>query len=63
MNQVVTTGTWRARDGEEDAFQTRRRDWTPWEFERACRALTRQGFRVNKAATAPQEPRPAAATG
>ena len=48
-------------DGEEDAFQTRRRDWTPWEFERACRALTRQGFGVNKAATAPQEPRPAAA--
>jgi len=20
-------------------LQTRRRDWTPWEFERACRAL------------------------
>ena len=25
----------------------------PWEFERACRALSRQGFGVNKAATAP----------
>ncbi|MFL5736136.1 MAG: hypothetical protein ACJ76P_02215 [Actinomycetota bacterium] len=22
-----------------DPLQTRRRDWTPWEFERACRAL------------------------
>ena len=48
-------------DGEEDALQTRRRDWTPWEFERACRALSRQGFGVNKAATAPTEARPAAA--
>ena len=48
---------------DEEILQMRRRDWTPWEFERACRALTRQGFRVSKAATAPQDPRPAAATG
>jgi hypothetical protein len=50
-------------DGEEDALQTRRRDWTPWEFERACRGLSRQGFGVSKVATAPTEARPAAATG
>ena len=36
-------------DGEEDAFQSRRRDWTPWEFERACRALSRtRGYRVHR---------------
>jgi hypothetical protein len=23
----------------DDPFQIRRRDWTPWEFERACRSL------------------------
>jgi hypothetical protein len=47
-------------DGEEDAFQTRRRDWTPWEFERACRGLSRHGFGVRKTATAPADERPAA---
>ena len=36
-------------DGEEDALQSRRRDWTPWEFERACRALSRtRGYRVHR---------------
>jgi hypothetical protein len=31
----------------EDGFQTRRRDWTPWEFERACRSFARQnGYRA-----------------
>jgi len=48
-------------DGEEDAFQTRRRDWTPWEFERACRGLSRHGFGVRKTATVPADERPAAA--
>jgi hypothetical protein len=24
-----------------EALQSRRRDWTPWEFERACRNLAR----------------------
>ncbi len=24
---------------EQDVLQMRRRDWTPWEFERACRNL------------------------
>ena len=26
-------------DQEQDVLQMRRRDWTPWEFERACRNL------------------------
>jgi hypothetical protein len=47
-------------DGEEDAFQSRRRDWTPWEFERACRELSREGFDVRRAATTPPEIRRAA---
>ena len=43
-------------DGEEDAFQSRRRDWTPWEFERACRALARtRGYRVSKTPSEPVE--------
>lgn len=29
-------------DEDEDAFQSRRRDWTPWEFERSCRNLARR---------------------
>jgi hypothetical protein len=27
--------------GGEDSMESRRRDWTPWEFERACRNLAR----------------------
>jgi len=43
-------------DGDEDAFQIRRRDWTPWEFERACRALGRtRGYRVERTASEPVE--------
>ena len=35
-------------DEDEDALQVRRRDWTPWEFERACLALTSaRGYRVH----------------
>jgi hypothetical protein len=42
--------------GDEDAFQIRRRDWTPWEFERACRALGRtRGYRVERTASEPVE--------
>lgn len=34
---------------DDDAFQSRRRDWTPWEFERASRALAYEmGFRVER---------------
>lgn len=32
-------------DGE--SFQVRRRDWTPWEFEQACRSFAKQhGFQA-----------------
>ena len=34
-------------DGE--SFQVRRRDWTPWEFERACRSFAKQhGYRARR---------------
>ncbi|HEY1329915.1 MAG TPA: hypothetical protein VGH10_00400 [Actinomycetota bacterium] len=43
-------------DEDDDAFQSRRRDWTPWEFERACRALARtRGYRVRKTPSEPVE--------
>jgi hypothetical protein len=43
-------------DDQADAFQSRRRDWTPWEFERACRALGRtRGYRVERTASEPVE--------
>jgi hypothetical protein len=32
------------REHETDVLQMRRREWTPWEFERACRTL---GGRLN----------------
>ena len=28
--------------GEDDPLHSRRRDWTPWEFERSCRNLARR---------------------
>jgi hypothetical protein len=35
--------------GQEEEFQIRRRDWTPWEFERACWALAhRMGYSVER---------------
>ena len=41
---------------DEDAFQVRRRDWTPWEFERACRALAQtRGYRVQRTPSEPVE--------
>ncbi|HYU57190.1 MAG TPA: hypothetical protein VEO00_03970 [Actinomycetota bacterium] len=48
-------------DEDEDAFQIRRRDWTPWEFERACVALARtRGYRVHMTPSEPVEARPQA---
>ena len=48
-------------DDEEDAFQTRRRDWTPWEFERACRAMAHElGYRVEQTPSQAVEAREAA---
>ncbi|HEX9236789.1 MAG TPA: hypothetical protein VF972_10980, partial [Actinomycetota bacterium] len=48
-------------DEDEEAFQSRRRDWTPWEFERACRALAHaMGYRVEQTPSQPVEARGAA---
>ena len=42
-----------------DVLQTRRRDWNPWEFERACRNLAhRLGYGVRRVETGPVEGRP-----
>ena len=42
----------------EDGFQTRRRDWTPWEFERACMAFARrEGYRCKRVPNAAVEER------
>lgn len=44
--------------GSEEALQTRRRDWTPWEFERACRNLShRLSASVRRVETGPVEDR------
>jgi hypothetical protein len=46
--------------GQDEEFQIRRRDWTPWEFERACLALAhRMGYRVERTASEDVERRPA----
>ena len=49
--------------GEEqtpEVLQTRRRDWTPWEFERACRNLAqRLQAHVRRVETGPVEGFPA----
>ena len=39
-------------------LQSRRRDWTPWEFERACRNLShRLSATVKRVETGPVEAR------
>ena len=49
-------------DQRDDVLQTRRRDWTPWEFERACRNLAhRLQANVRRVETGPVEDRKAAA--
>ena len=41
-----------------DVLQMRRRDWTPWEFERACRNLAhRLQAQVRRVETGPVEQR------
>jgi hypothetical protein len=43
----------------ESGLTTRRRDWTPWEFERACRNLAHKlGCTVKRVETGPVEERP-----
>ena len=45
-------------DQEDDVLQMRRRDWTPWEFERACRNLShRLSATVKRVETGPVEGR------
>ena len=44
--------------GSDDGMDVRRRDWTPWEFERACRAFaTKMGYRAERTPNAPVEER------
>ena len=46
-------------DESDDVLQMRRRDWTPWEFERACRNLShRLSATVKRVETGPVEARP-----
>ena len=43
-------------DQEKEVLQMRRRDWTPWEFERACRNLAhRLQAHVRRVETGPVE--------
>ena len=43
---------------QDDVLQMRRRDWTPWEFERACRNLShRLSATVRRVETGPVEAR------
>jgi hypothetical protein len=45
-------------DQRDDVLQMRRRDWTPWEFERACRNLShRLSATVRRVETGPVEAR------
>ena len=45
-------------DYQDDVLQMRRRDWTPWEFERACRNLShRLSATVRRVETGPVEAR------
>ena len=47
-------------DQEQDVLQMRRRDWTPWEFERACRNLAhRLQAQVKRVETGPVDGWPA----
>jgi hypothetical protein len=47
-------------EGDGEPMAVRRRDWTPWEFERACRALAQaRGCRVVRTPTGPVESREA----
>lgn len=46
--------------GEGEPVQSRRRDWTPWEFERACRNLAhRLQAHVRRVETGPVDGWPA----
>jgi hypothetical protein len=60
-SEVTYLGGGFGAEGSEDpdVLQIRRRDWTPWEFERACRNLAhRLGCRIHRVQTGPVEERP-----
>jgi hypothetical protein len=58
-SEVTYLGSFGSTD---DVLQSRRRDWTPWEFERACRNLShRLSCNVHRVETGPVEERQAAA--
>ncbi len=49
-------------EAAEDVLQIKRRDWNPWEFERACRNLAhRLSCSVKRVETGPVEAREVAA--
>ena len=49
---------------DEGGMTTRRRDWTPWEFERQVRHLARKlGVEVHRVETGPVEERAASSGG
>jgi hypothetical protein len=60
-SEVIYLGSGYDFDEEDTAevLQMRRRDWTPWEFERACRNLGhRLSASVRRVETGPVEARP-----
>ncbi|GIU98197.1 MAG: hypothetical protein KatS3mg013_2000 [Actinomycetota bacterium] len=55
-SEVAYLGGFDAAAQPGGALQVRRRDWTPWEFERACRNLAqRLRARVRRVETGPVE--------
>ncbi|HEY7478276.1 MAG TPA: hypothetical protein VIB62_08565 [Actinomycetota bacterium] len=65
-SEVVYLGAGFDLDGPQgaQALETRRRDWTPWEFERACRNLAhRLQANVRRVETGPVEERREVAAG
>jgi len=58
-SEVTYMGAGFGVDDHDEVLQTRRRDWTPWEFERACRSLAhRLGYTLRRVETGPVEGRP-----
>jgi hypothetical protein len=47
--EEVYLGSGYAEADEDHGLSVRRRDWTPWEFERACKTFARQqGYRARR---------------
>ena len=59
QSEVAYLGAGFGFDDHDDELQIRRRDWNPWEFERACRNLAhRTDCTVKRVETGPVEDRP-----